>query len=72
MCTLTSLGCDIRWQLCRCKARLSTGDAAGALVDAEEAVRIAPKFPQVSLQFTCKLNSLSCYLYFMHSHVALL
>ncbi|CAM0902449.1 unnamed protein product [Alopecurus aequalis] len=33
----------------RCKARLSIGDTAGALADAEEAVTIAPKFPQSHL-----------------------
>ena len=33
----------------RCKARLAIGDTAGALADADEATRIAPKFPQCHL-----------------------
>ncbi|KQJ85255.1 uncharacterized protein LOC100845358 [Brachypodium distachyon] len=33
----------------RSKARLAMGDVAGALADAEEAIRIAPKFPQSRL-----------------------
>ncbi|KAF7004822.1 hypothetical protein CFC21_019992 [Triticum aestivum] len=33
----------------RCKARLVIGDSAGALADADEAIRIAPKFPQCHL-----------------------
>ncbi|XP_051220098.1 uncharacterized protein [Lolium perenne] len=33
----------------RCKARLAIGDTTGALADAEEAIRIAPKFPQSHL-----------------------
>uniref|UniRef100_A0A453DEM8 Uncharacterized protein n=1 Tax=Aegilops tauschii subsp. strangulata TaxID=200361 RepID=A0A453DEM8_AEGTS len=32
-----------------CKARLAIGDTAGALADADEATRIAPKFPQCHL-----------------------
>jgi len=34
-------------KLCRSKARLAMGDISGALEDAEEAIRIAPRFPQV-------------------------
>ncbi|XP_044968512.1 small glutamine-rich tetratricopeptide repeat-containing protein 2 [Hordeum vulgare subsp. vulgare] len=33
----------------RCKARIAIGDTAGALADAEEAIRIAPRFPQSHL-----------------------
>lgn len=33
----------------RCKARLAIGDTTGALADADEAIRIAPKFPQSHL-----------------------
>ena len=42
-----SLPCDILWKLCRSKARLAIGDISGALEDAEEAIRISPKFTQV-------------------------
>ncbi|CAN6219463.1 unnamed protein product [Urochloa humidicola] len=33
----------------RSKARLAIGDISGALKDAEEAIRIAPRFPQAHL-----------------------
>jgi hypothetical protein len=38
---------------CRSRARLSMGNITGALADAEEATKIAPKFPQVN---TCPVN----------------
>lgn len=42
-----SLPCDDLSKLCRSKARLALGDTSGALEDADEAIRIAPRFPQV-------------------------
>jgi hypothetical protein len=42
-----SLPCDILWKLCRSKTRLAIGDISGALEDAEEAIRISPRFIQV-------------------------
>jgi len=37
------------WKSCRSKARLAIGEISGALEDAEEAIRISPKFTQAHL-----------------------